>query len=102
MEATHEGLAAVRVRDVEIALVLAREMKDAAERNVDASLRLEQLREGFGAETLDRGERARVQTGLQVAGVGAEPVAARGGPGRADPLRGRRRAAAHRGGGRAD
>ena len=72
MEATLEGLAAVRVRDVEIALVLAREMKSASDRNVDASLRLEQLREVFGAETLDQAERARIQTALQMAGL--EPV----------------------------
>src|SRR3954447_12137945 len=54
----------MRVRDVEIALVLAREMKDAAARDVDASLRLEQLKEVFGAEDLEVGERARIQTAL--------------------------------------
>src|SRR5919112_951506 len=73
MQATLEGLATVRVRDVEIALVLAREMKAAAERDVDASLRLEQLREVFGAERLDRGERARIQTALQMAGLEPRP-----------------------------
>jgi hypothetical protein len=61
------------VRDVEIALVLAREMKAAAEREVDASLRLQQLQEVFGAERLDRGERARIQTALQMAGLEPRP-----------------------------
>src|SRR4051794_16594347 len=73
MQATLEGLAAVRVRDVEIALVLAREMKAAAERDVDASLRLLQLQEVFGAESLDRGERARIQTALEMAGLNPMP-----------------------------
>ncbi|MEA2429467.1 MAG: Procyclic acidic repetitive protein [Thermoleophilaceae bacterium] len=73
MEATLEGLSAVRVRDVEIALVLAREMKAAAARDAEASLRLEQLKDVFGAEQLDRGERARIQTALQMAGLEPEP-----------------------------
>jgi hypothetical protein len=60
---------AVRVRDLEIALVLAREMKAAAERSVDASLRLDQLQEVFGVQELDRAERARIQTALQMAGL---------------------------------
>src|SRR3954454_6108737 len=85
MEATHEGLAAVRVRDVEIALVLAREMKDAADRNVDASLRLEQLREVFGAETLDRAARARVQTAPEGAARGRTRSLLGGDP--AEPIR---------------
>ena len=72
MEATVEGLA-VRVRDVEIALVLARELKAAAGRDVDASLRLEQLREVFGAEGLEPAERARIQTALQMAGLEPRP-----------------------------
>src|SRR3954463_12403699 len=59
----------VRVRDLEIALVLAREMKAAAERSVDASLRLDQLQEVFGVERLDQAERARIQTALQMAGL---------------------------------
>jgi hypothetical protein len=59
----------VRVRDLEIALVLAREMKAAAARSVDASLRLDQLQEVFGVEELDHGERARIQTALQMAGL---------------------------------
>jgi hypothetical protein len=59
----------VRVRDLEIALVLAREMKAAAARSVDASLRLDQLQEVFGVEELDRAERARIQTALQMAGL---------------------------------
>jgi hypothetical protein len=63
----------VRVRDVEIALVLAREMKGAAERSVDASLRLAQLKEVFGAQNLDRAERARIQTALQMAGLEPRP-----------------------------
>jgi hypothetical protein len=63
----------VRVRDVEIALVLAREMKDAAARDVEASLRLEQLKEVFGAADLDAGERARIQTALQMAGLEPSP-----------------------------
>jgi hypothetical protein len=57
------------VRDLEIALVLAREMKAAAARSVDASLRLDQLQEVFGVEELDRAERARIQTALQMAGL---------------------------------
>src|SRR3954469_24429429 len=85
MQATLEGLAVVRVRDVEIALVLAREMKAAAERDVDASLRLEQLREVFGAETLDRAERARIQTALQMAGLEPSPSLLEAGP--AEPIR---------------
>src|SRR4051812_23201748 len=85
MEATLGGLAAVRVRDVEIALVLAREMKGAAERNVDASLRLEQLREVFGAETLDSAERARIQTALQMAGLEPTPSLLEADP--AEPIR---------------
>src|SRR3954468_25110500 len=60
---------AVRVRDLEIALVLAREMKAAAERSVDASLRLDQLQEVFGVQELDQAERARIQTALQMAGL---------------------------------
>jgi hypothetical protein len=63
----------VRVRDLEIALVLAREMKAAAERSVDASLRLEQLQEVFGAPQLDQAERARIQTALQMAGLEPHP-----------------------------
>src|SRR4051812_357538 len=59
----------VRVRDLEIALVLAREMKAAAARSVEASLRLDQLQEVFGVERLDRAERARIQTALQMAGL---------------------------------
>ncbi|MEA2470591.1 MAG: hypothetical protein QOE38_1590, partial [Thermoleophilaceae bacterium] len=59
----------VRVRDLEIALVLAREMKAAAARSVDASLRLDQLQEVFGVERLDSTERARIQTALQMAGL---------------------------------
>src|SRR3954470_12998616 len=59
----------VRVRDLEIALVLAREMKAAAARSVDASLRLDQLQEVFGVEHLDGAERARIQTALQMAGL---------------------------------
>src|SRR5919202_2356206 len=85
MQATLEGLAAVRVRDVEIALVLAREMKGAAERSVDASLRLEQLQEGFGAESLDSGERARIQTALQMAGLDPRPSLLEADP--AEPIR---------------
>src|SRR4051812_49882156 len=85
MEATLEGLTAVRVRDVEIALVLAREMKSAADREVDASLRLEQLREVFGAETLDRAERARIQTALEMAGLEPRPSLLEADP--AEPIR---------------
>jgi hypothetical protein len=73
------------VRDVEIALVLAREMKDAAARDVDASLRLEQLKEVFGAEELDAGERARIQTALQMAGLEPRPSLLEADP--ADPIR---------------
>src|SRR5689334_2089721 len=48
-------------------------MKDAAARDVDASLRLEQLKEVFGADDLDAGERARIQTALQMAGLEPRP-----------------------------
>src|SRR4051794_14007885 len=48
-------------------------MKDAAARDVDASLRLEQLKEVFGADELDAGERARIQTALQMAGLEPRP-----------------------------
>src|SRR5689334_18373257 len=48
-------------------------MKDAAARDVDASLRLEQLKEVFGADQLDAGERARIQTALQMAGLEPQP-----------------------------
>src|SRR4051794_40266677 len=44
-------------------------MKAAAERSVDASLRLDQLQEVFGVQELDQGERARIQTALQMAGL---------------------------------
>src|SRR3954468_7509614 len=65
---TPQGMS-VRVRDLEIALVLAREMKAAAERSVDASLRVYQLQEVFGVQELDRTERALIQTALQMAGL---------------------------------
>src|SRR4051794_41873096 len=48
-------------------------MKDAAARDVDASLRLEQLKEVFGADELDAGERARIQPALQMAGLEPRP-----------------------------
>ncbi|MFL5957351.1 MAG: hypothetical protein ACJ756_07865 [Solirubrobacterales bacterium] len=76
---------AVRVRDLEIALVLAREMKAAAERSVDASLRLDQLQEVFGVEELDRAERARIQTALQMAGLEPFPYLLEADP--AEPIR---------------
>src|SRR3954468_12418381 len=85
MEATLEGVVAVRVRDVEIALVLAREMKAAADREVDASLRLEQLREAFGAERLDRAERGRTQKALEMAGLAPPPSLLEAA--RAEPIR---------------
>src|SRR3954452_20782873 len=85
MEATLEGGVAVRVRDVEIALVLAREMRAAADREVDASLRLPQLQEVFGAESLDRGERARIQTALEMAGLNPHPSLLEADP--AEPIR---------------
>src|SRR5690349_3556003 len=44
-------------------------MKAAAERSVDASLRLDQLQEVFGVQELDNAERARIQTALQMAGL---------------------------------
>src|SRR3954449_11149368 len=76
---------AVRVRDLEIALVLAREMKSAAERSVDASLRLDQLQEVFGVQELDRAERARIQTALQMAGLEPSPSLLEAEPG--EPIR---------------
>src|SRR6476469_8714205 len=60
-------------------------MKDAAARDVDASLRLEQLKEVFGAEELDAGERARIQTALQMAGLEPRPSLLEADP--ADPIR---------------
>jgi hypothetical protein len=75
----------VRVRDLEIALVLAREMKAAAARSVDASLRLDQLQEVFGVEQLDRTERARIQTALQMAGLEPFPSLLEADP--AEPIR---------------
>ena len=60
-------------------------MKDAAARDVDASLRLEQLKEVFGAEQLDAGERARIQTALQMAGLEPQPSLLEADP--ADPIR---------------
>jgi hypothetical protein len=75
----------VRVRDLEIALVLAREMKAAAARSVDASLRLDQLQEVFGVEHLDRAERARIQTALQMAGLEPFPSLLEADP--AEPIR---------------
>src|SRR4051794_29231898 len=75
----------VRVRDLEIALVLAREMKAAAARSVDASLRLDQLQEVFGVEELDQAERARIQTALQMAGLEPFPSLLEADP--AEPIR---------------
>src|SRR3954454_16207130 len=75
----------VRVRDLEIALVLAREMKAAAARSVDASLRLDQLQEVFGVEQLDGAERARIQTALQMAGLEPFPSLLEAGP--TEPIR---------------
>jgi hypothetical protein len=75
----------VRVRDLEIALVLAREMKAAAARSVEASLRLDQLQEVFGVEELDQAERARIQTALQMAGLEPFPSLLEADP--AEPIR---------------
>src|SRR4051812_48729124 len=87
----------VRVRDLEIALVLAREMKAAAARSVDASLRLDQLQEVFGVERLDRAERARIQTALQMAGLEPFPSLLQADP--TEPIRfGAAKAAAADGG----
>src|SRR5437764_6917546 len=78
-----EGASAVKVRDLEIAMVLAREMKAAAARSVDASLRVEQLQEVFGAVQLDRAERTRIQTALQMAGLEPRPSLLEADPGTA-------------------
>src|SRR3954463_14131803 len=75
----------VRVRDLEIALVLAREMKAAAARSVDASLRLDQLPGGVGGEQLDRRERPRIQPPLQMAGLEPFPSLLEADP--AEPIR---------------
>src|SRR4051794_41208353 len=83
--AAYLGDMPVRVRDLEIALVLAREMKAAAERSVDASLRLDQLQEVFGVQELDRAERARIQTALQMAGLEPFPSLLEADP--AEPIR---------------
>lgn len=61
---------AVRVRDLEVALVLAREARSAAGQ---PSLRADQLRQLFGADELDEHERARIQAALEMAGVEPQP-----------------------------
>ena len=65
--------AAVSIRDLEVAVVLAREMTTASSRAVEASLRADQIQEVFGAAALDDAERARIQTALEMAGLQPTP-----------------------------
>src|SRR4051812_9458447 len=64
---------AVSIRDLEVAVVLAREMSAASSRAVEASLRADQIQEVFGAAALDDAERARIQTALEMAGLRPTP-----------------------------
>lgn len=64
---------AVSIRDLEVAVVLAREMTAASSRAVEASLRADQIQEVFGAAALDDAERARIQTALEMAGLRPTP-----------------------------
>ena len=72
---TEEGRAggAVSIRDLEVAVVLAREMSAASSRAVEASLRADQIQEVFGAAALDDPERVRIQTALEMAGLRPTP-----------------------------
>ncbi len=64
---------AVTVRDLEVALVLAREARAANGGLGGPSLRADQLRQLFGAEQLDEAERTRIQAALEMAGVEPQP-----------------------------
>jgi hypothetical protein len=64
---------AVSIRDLEVAVVLAREMSAASSRAVEASLRADQIQEVFGAAALDDVERVRIQTALEMAGLRPTP-----------------------------
>jgi hypothetical protein len=61
---------AVRVADLEVAMVLAREFKSASG---SASLTLGQLQAVFGAAYLDSHERERIAAALEAAGLHTEP-----------------------------
>src|SRR5204863_852540 len=61
---------AVRVADLEVAMVLARELQSASGR---ASLTLGQLQAVFGAAYLDSHERERIAAALEAAGLRTEP-----------------------------
>jgi hypothetical protein len=63
----------VTVRDLEVAQVLAREVKAAAARSAGASLRADQVRLLFGAADLDRAERERIQAALEMVGLDPQP-----------------------------
>ena len=61
---------AVKVSDLEVATVLARELGSVPGR---PSLTLSQLQMVFGADHLDTAERERIEAALQAAGLHAEP-----------------------------
>jgi hypothetical protein len=61
---------AVRVGDLEVAMVLANEFRSASGR---VSLTLAQLQAVFGAAYLDSGERERIDAALEAAGIRTEP-----------------------------
>src|SRR5947209_19314076 len=63
----------VTVRDLEVAQVLAREVKAAAARSAGASLRADQVKLLFGATRLDRAERERIQAALEMVGLDPQP-----------------------------
>jgi len=63
----------VTVRDLEVAQVLAREVKAAAARSAGASLRADQLKLLFGAAELDAAERERIQAALEMVGLDPQP-----------------------------
>ena len=63
----------VTVRDLEVAQVLAREVREAAARSSQASLRADQVRLLFGAVALDDAERERIHAALEMVGLEAQP-----------------------------
>jgi hypothetical protein len=71
---------AVRVGDLEIAMVLAKELRTTPG---TPSLTLGQLRAVFGATQLDSAERERIDAALEAAGLHAEPSVLHAHPGEA-------------------
>jgi hypothetical protein len=63
----------VTVRDLEVAQVLAREVKAAAARSAGASLRADQIKLLFCASELDAAERERIQAALEMVGLDPQP-----------------------------